>query len=269
MIIKKRAIRMGNSAAVYLPKKYENAEIVIHLPEGIEEVRQRAIELLLPHLGDVLGAYIFGSWAREEQETDSDIDILVILGEKQEIKNPYEDIDLRIATLESVERSIENYPAMIMPLLKEANVIINPKLLAELRGKEIDVRKFEWSFEEAKSMLGIVKSSLEMDRKAGTVNLDLVYSLILRLRTAYAIESLIKDKVFSNFGVKKIASDYGLNESAYNRLYRVYRQVRDNKRVAERVKIEEIEHLLEIVKNYLNKVENEAKKEIEKRDKKH
>ena len=42
-----KAIRMGNSAAVYLPKEYENRQVTIYLPEKLEDIKQRVLSLLL------------------------------------------------------------------------------------------------------------------------------------------------------------------------------------------------------------------------------
>jgi len=74
----KTTIRVGNSAGVLLPKKYLNSQVKIILePLNIEK---DVIDILMKEnlLTDVMGVYLTGSYAREEQNIESDIDILVI-----------------------------------------------------------------------------------------------------------------------------------------------------------------------------------------------
>ena len=74
----KTTVKVGNSAGVLLPKKYLNSQVKIILePLNIEK---DVIEILMDEkiLDKIMGIYIIGSYAREEQTIESDIDILVI-----------------------------------------------------------------------------------------------------------------------------------------------------------------------------------------------
>ena len=41
MRLVKKAVDIGNGAAVYVPKEYSGREIILLLPEGIQEIKQR------------------------------------------------------------------------------------------------------------------------------------------------------------------------------------------------------------------------------------
>ena len=55
---------MGNGAAVYIPKEYSGREIVIILPEGIDEIKRRVLTNLIEFMPNIIGVYIYGSYAR-------------------------------------------------------------------------------------------------------------------------------------------------------------------------------------------------------------
>ena len=74
----KDTIRVGNSAGVLLPKEFLNTQVKIVLqPLNIEK---DILDILLQEkvLKEVLGVYLVGSYARNEQTIESDIDVLVI-----------------------------------------------------------------------------------------------------------------------------------------------------------------------------------------------
>ena len=80
MELVKNTIRVGNSAGVLLPREWLGSQVRVileplNLDKEIVEILMRA-----KILGDVLGAYIVGSYARGEQTIESDIDVLVITG---------------------------------------------------------------------------------------------------------------------------------------------------------------------------------------------
>ena len=78
----KKAVEIGNGAAVYVPKEYLGKEIVITLQESVQEIKKRVLTSLIEFMPNILGVYLYGSYARNEQTLDSDIDILVITKEK-------------------------------------------------------------------------------------------------------------------------------------------------------------------------------------------
>src|SRR3989344_696043 len=100
MRLLKQVVEIGNGAAVYVPKEYIGKEVVITLPENLEDIKKRILTSLIDYMPNILGVYLYGSYAREEQEKNSDIDILIITKDKDEqIKNILKDIDVRVVQL--------------------------------------------------------------------------------------------------------------------------------------------------------------------------
>ena len=264
MRIIKRTVEMGNGAAVYIPKEYSGREIVIILPEGIDEIKRRVLTNLIEFMPNIIGVYIYGSYARGEEEKDSDIDILVITKEKDDrIKNVLGDIDLRVLTLGGVKKTIDNYPALIMPILREARPLLNSVLLEELKKSKIDFKKLKWNFEDIKRILRIIKEFIELDEKE--IAPSHIYSLIMRAKVCYLIECMLKNKNFSNDNLRKIFLENGFEKQEVDRLFLIYRKVRENEEIKISVKKEEILKLLKFIKSYSEKLEHESKKKIGKR----
>ena len=214
---------------------------------------------------NIIGVYLYGSYARGEEKKESDIDILVIVKEKDEkIKNIFDDIDIRILTIEQVQKLIMKFPAIIMPILKESKTLLNPFLLEELENKEIDFRRFNWHFDDIRRIIKIIEKFVEIDEQ--NIDVSNIYSLIMRIRILYMIEGLIYKKPFSNAGIKGVLLNHGLSEERYDKFYSIYQNIRDNRYIKDVITKEDVLELIEILKNYLRKIENETKKKIKKGD---
>jgi len=265
MKLVKKVIEIGNGAAVYVPKEYSGREVIVILPEGIEEIKKRILYKLIEFMPNIVGVYIYGSYARGEQELGSDIDVLVITKEKDEnIKLALKEIDLRVITLDSLKKAVKNQPLLIMSILKEAKPLLNPILLEELSLKKIDFKKFAWHFEDVKRIISIIEKFIEIDEK--NISPSHIYSLIMRLRVCYMAESLLKNKPFTNKEFAKLLSQYKLSKNQIEKFINIYRLVRDNKEPKEKISKEEISKLIGILKDYSDKLENETKKKIRKRN---
>ncbi|MBI2045725.1 nucleotidyltransferase domain-containing protein [Candidatus Pacearchaeota archaeon] len=261
----KKAVEIGNGAAVYVPKEYSGKEVVIILPEGVEEIKKRILNNLVEFMPNILGVYLYGSYARGEQETESDVDVLIITKEKDnKIKIILEDIDARVVSLDELKKTIRNYPLFIMPILREAKTLLNPVLLEDLRNSSIDFRKFNWNFEDIGRIIKIAESFIKLDDK--DISPSLIYSLIMRIRVCYIIECLLKGKEFSNKGVEKLLLSYGADNKEIERFFHVYRLVRDEESPNIKINEGEVLVLLNILKDYLKKLKDETKKKIGERN---
>jgi len=264
MKIIKKAVEIGNGAAVYVPKEYSGKQVIIILPEGIAEIKKRIIEKLTPYMENIIGVYLFGSYARGESNSFSDIDILVITqDEAKELKQSFEDIDIRITTPTKIKKSIDSFPAITLPILKEAKTIINPALLQELKNSKINYKNFKWNFDDIKRTVKLIETFIEVDEK--DIAISHIYSLIMRVRICYMIETLLKNKQFSNKGLRVEMIKRGLDSKKYEEYYEVYRKVRDEEEVAGKINKEDIEYFISIVKRYTSELENESKKAARKR----
>ena len=83
----KKAIRAGNSSAVILPRAWLDKEVREELVKKTPEIILRdVLNIAGEHieLSEIIGVYLVGSYARGEENDDSDIDILII--SRKEIK---------------------------------------------------------------------------------------------------------------------------------------------------------------------------------------
>jgi len=212
---------------------------------------------------NVLGVYLYGSYARKESTGQSDIDLLIIVREKDEkIKNLFDDIDIRILTLKNIKNSIKNFPIPIKILLQEAVVFLNPLLLEELKKEKAKLNGLRWHFEDIKRIIRITEGFIKLDDKE--IDSSNIYSLIMRIRILHMIECFITNKTFSNEGVKKKMFGYGFKEKLFDKYHQIYRETRNNELVKEEIKKEDIKKLIRIIKIYLKEVQDETKKKIKK-----
>ena len=180
MRIIKQVVEIGNGAAVYVPREYSGREVIVILPEGINELKKRILTSLIDYMDNILGVYLYGSYARGEQGKNSDVDILVITHEKDEdIKNILKEFDARIVSIEEIKKAINETPLLIMPILLEAKPLINPLLLEELKSHKINFKKFKWHFDDIRRTIGIIEefinvlNSEEIMDKVNKLNIEI------------------------------------------------------------------------------------------------
>ena len=78
--------KFGNSGHIVLPKGYVGKRIkFIAEPKTFNDIKSEILEILKPYFENILGIYLYGSYARNEQTIDSDVDILVIANTKLRI----------------------------------------------------------------------------------------------------------------------------------------------------------------------------------------
>ena len=80
--IVKRVVPFGNGSIVFTPKKWIGQTVRVILEQEPINIKEDVLKTLQPFLEQVEGIYLFGSFARNEQEIDSDIDVLVIASKK-------------------------------------------------------------------------------------------------------------------------------------------------------------------------------------------
>lgn len=255
----KQVVEIGNGAAVYVPKEYSGREVVVIFPEEIEDIQKRVLNKLMDFMSNVIGVYVYGSYARGEENENSDIDILIVINEKDErINAVLEDMDARVMTLESIKQSIVKFPGLIMPILNEAKTILNPLLLGELKNSKINYKNFKWNFEDTKRAIKIVEDFIKLDEK--NISASHIYSLIMRLRVLNMLEGLIKKRNFSNQKIFEMLKKNNFSDVEIERFFEIYRKIRNDEKVKGKIEKEEILKLICLLKGYLKEVENEAKK---------
>ncbi len=257
MEIIKTAVKVGNSAGVLLPKKWLNTQVKVILePINIEK---DVLEILIEEdiLKKVLGVYLVGSYAQGEQTIDSDVDILVVTDtiSKKIKRGKYEIICI---AKKELEKQLEENILPIIPMIKEAKVIINQELIKNYLSSKLTEKNLKYHIETTKSAMKIVEKDIELAKKLReNVSDASAYSLVLRLRTLYIIECIRKGVIWNKKGllslIKKISG--GLN------VYERYLSSKNKNTLDYKLKIEETEKLM----NYINEKIREIGKWLKER----
>jgi len=199
----KPIIKMGNSACVLLPKKWINGKARIELIEKPLNIKKDILEILDSYLEDILGIYLVGSYAREEETIESDIDVLVITNKiNKKINNgKYEMI---LISKENLEKTLKKNILPLLPMLREAKPIFNSNLIKNYKNTLINKTNLKWHIETTKSALKINKEFIKLAEETNeNISDGILYSLILRLREIYIIQNLKKNKITFNKDFKK------------------------------------------------------------------
>lgn len=221
--------RFGNGAHVVLPKGYIGRRLKFLLePKTFEDIRLEILDILSPYLSEVIGIYLYGSYARNEQGIESDIDILVVTTSKLKLIDKVRDYTITSATIGGIENALRNNAVLILPILEEAKPILNSGLLEKYRGMTFTKRNTEYFIRDTGRILKINQKGLELDFEIGS----LVYSLILRIRGLLMIKLMFGNKTYSKSALFGFLSSK-FEKGRANALYAIYTSEKNSVRVRE------------------------------------
>jgi len=243
--LRKKVVKFGNGSIVYTPKNWIGREVIITLPKL--SMREELFKLLDPYLLHIQGIYLYGSFARNEQEQDSDIDVLIIADKKFKIK--MEGYDINVLTIDDLKKPVDPFCFL---MLKEAKTILNGQLLDKIKPVMASKKSIRWILNNTKSVLKINRDFIDLEDESFE-NDAVIYSLMLRLRGLYMIDCVLKNKCYSNENFNRFVKTNGIRDD----FYRIYRKVRDNKNVKIRVMKNDVKILYETVKNETEKKSRE------------
>lgn len=253
----KEVTEIGNGAHIFVPRDWLDQKVlVVKIPELT--VKEQIVRSLAPYLDDIVGVFLYGSYARGEQEKESDIDILVIAKKKFEIKKQKK-ISFEIIEYDKLEDSIKLNPLMFYPMIQEAKPIINSLLLEKLKKIKFNKRApiFKWFIESTKDHIKSNKELIELDRLDGDylTSYVVIYSSILRLRGIFLINRALYNKPYSRTLFKKWLIK-NIPNLEYEKIYSIYRAERDEKKVEFKLKLFQAENLLNLLKREIKKLKD-------------
>ncbi len=247
--IKKQVVPFGNGSIVYTPKSWIGQEVIITLPKlSLEE---EIFKVLSPYLKNIKGVYLYGSYARNENTLNSDIDLLVI--SDKELTVAKKGYDIKVLTVEKLKESLKNNPLTSL-ILKESKAILNESLLKEIKKTKYTKKDFKFLLETTKTALEVNKEIIETESHIFTSS-ACIFSLILRLRALYMIECILKNKKYTNKEFKNFVEKNKITN--FNKLYKIYRKVRDNKTIKIKMPKENVIKLYNLLKNETEKKSKE------------
>jgi len=211
----KKAIRAGNSSAVLVPVSWLDKEVRVELVDkSNEEILRDVVEIVGRHIDskDVIGIYLVGSYARGDNDSGSDIDVLVISdGVDREVisEGVYE---IMIVSEKLLRQKLKENLLPVGPMIVEAVSLINGSYL-----EKIDVvvtkKNIKWYVDTTKEKISMIERALKVGGKIDGV---VAYTVVLRIRTLLMIDLLKRGKKYSKKEffelVEKVAKGRGAYE---------------------------------------------------------
>lgn len=247
----KKAVKAGNSSAVILPRSWLSKEVRVELIEKTaDKILAEVIEIAKRYidLREIIGIYLVGSYAREEESEDSDIDILIITSESNKEMIREGIYSILIVSKELLEQKLKSDLFPVGQMIREARALINASYLEFLK---VIVTKdnVKWYLETTKEKIDLAAEILEKTKRK-VVNNRLVYTLILRIRTLYIIQKLIKNQDYSNIDFVKLIARVSGSKNAYDS----YLAIKNDLREEDITTGEEAEKLYFYLKKQLDEV---------------
>lgn len=258
--IVKTVVKSGNGGAVWVPKDWLGEEVVVTLPERPRlSFKERIIRILEPHLEDVVAVAVYGSYARKEQQGDSDIDILVVTGTKKTgLKFKEENLDIVSLSIDELKIAVEKHPALYYQIVQEAVPLINASVFKELKKIKAGKENFKAYLSESREHLKSSRELLELDKldSAFLQSYSVLYSAILRLRGLFVMRCALNNSRFSGRAFRSHLLMAGLTIQEFKDSYNAYRLVRDGKSTINlRIKAAVAKKLLDILEKELTTLE--------------
>jgi len=246
----KKTVRAGNSSAVILPRAWLNKNVRVELIKKTPEIMLSDVVQIVKkyiELKEIIGIYLTGSYARGEEDENSDIDILIITNNTDKEMIHEGIYNLLLISKQLLKQKLEQDLFPVGQMIKEAKSLLNSSYLESVEIK-ITKRNIKWYLDTTEDKLEIIKKLI--NKKEGYIDDRVVYTLILRIKTLHIIKKLIEDKAYSKKDFIKIIRNISKG-TAYERYLAVKNDL-ENKR---KISIKEAERLY----NYLEKELREVK----------
>lgn len=244
--IVKQAREVGTSAGVLLPRSWLDKQVVVTLfSPSKEEIAKDIMEILVKKdLNEgVKGIYLFGSYARGEQDSESDIDVLIITQKINKLIN-YGNYEIMLVSEENFSKNLASNLSYLS-IMKEIKVVMNRELIEKysLKKQKLNLRKL---LIEIEKIIKINKEMVELCRERNKKIPDgMIYSIVLRLRELYLIKCLISNKKYYKKDFIKIVGE---------KIHLAYSRVKKDEKELEDVFPDEAKKLLDLSEKWLKEI---------------
>lgn len=260
-VIEKNVVKFGNGSIVYTPKRWIGEKVlVVVLEKKPLEIKEDVIELLKPHFNSIEGAFLYGSFARNEQTSQSDIDVLVIADKKIRLEKKGK-FDFLVKTKQEFLEELQKGSSLFLhQIASEAKPIINESLLKELKQAKAKP-DFERFFDETLGAFKKTRQLLETNKNKQFLDSNTaIYSLILRLKSLFIIQCYEKGTEFSNKEFEEFMKKHDFSEKTINDFQEAYQSERDERKTTKKILAADAEKLFETAKIEFLKTEEMVKK---------
>ena len=245
MKIIKKTREVGKSAGVLVPKSWLNKNVAVELiPSDFQTITKDVLEILIREnlLNEVIGIYLAGSYARNEETPYSDVDLLVATSKTERLIKE-ENYEIYCINEERIINSL-NKDLFMVAMLIEAKPLLNEKSLEGYKAL-INAKNFKLSIlSSIKRVLKLNETIMENEKE---INNGIIYSLVLRLRELYILDCILKNKIPTKKEFLKIVNN--------NHLYEIYEGIKEDKIQEGHTKIQEATILLNKSIDFLKKWE--------------
>jgi len=221
MQLVKKSFKLGNSAAVHVPIKWIDKQIIVKPLE--EDITETTIKILKQKniLENVKAIYLTGSYARGDYDENSDVDIIVITDNKTGVIKE-DNYEISLIPEKNYLHSLENNIYAIASL-KDAKPILNKDLLKRYQKQKLTIN-INKILDENQKVLELNKEDvLEYQENNQSIDDGTMYSIILRLRQLYYLRNILKKQPIT----KKELQSY-LDKNAYNAYLRIKNNQKQN-----------------------------------------
>ena len=250
----KKAVKAGNSSAVILPRSWLNKEVRVEIVKKTPEIILSDVLYIVKNyldLSDIIGVYLTGSYARGEEDKYSDIDILVITTniDREIIREG--NYNILLVSIGLLRQKLEKDLFPIGQMIKEAKPLLNSYYLGSIKIK-VTEKNVKWYINTTVNKLKIIEKAIEILKKRNKKYVsDLVaYTLILRIRTLYIIETLLENWDYSKKEFLKLIKSVSGGNNTYER----YLTVKNDLEVKNGITLKEAEALTLYLRNQLNNI---------------
>lgn len=248
----KKAVKSGNSSAVILPRAWLDKEVRVELiKKNHDEILLDVLNILKEKIAlkEIIGIYLTGSYARGEEEQDSDIDILVLTKniDREMINEGV--YNILIISSELLKQKLDSDLFPIGQMIKEAEPMLNSEYLNSIEVKATK-KNTKWYLDTTKDKLKIIKEVIDKIKNRKCISDIVAYTLILRIRTLYIIDKLIKNEKYSKKEFIKLIKKISNGTNAYER----YLAVKNNCEDESGAEIEEVKELHAYLDKQLEKI---------------
>lgn len=243
----------GHSGGVYLPKSWVGQKVLIQ-PISVKEY---ILNALSPYMEDLSGVYLYGSYARGEENEESDIDVLVISEKKLQDKK-LDLLNIESASPENIRKWVRTDPIGYYSIIQEAVPIINAPMLKELKSIEPDLKNLLDYYEDTGRALKICEELLKIPTGD---NVGVIYSLVLRLRGLFLARCILKQEKYTTRDLEKYVSSKGIEPILFEKIYAFYRAKREERPTPKyKIPVKHLRKLYGIVSEMLEELKNEPQK---------
>jgi predicted nucleotidyltransferase len=251
--------KYGNSGGVYVPSSWIGGRVRVNLiDEPVNPVKDVLEKISMEH---VISVILYGSYARNEVENGSDVDMLLVTDENKRlsiptgIKNKY---DIQVKTPHALRNAMAHDPVFYKSVMDDAVAIINHKFLEDIR-KETSPSKIriEERLKLIESSLAITKKIVEMDY---TQAKELIYPVFMRLKEIIILEYIIDNRKYSTHAFRQEILK-NISSKEFLMVIDTYRSVRNGRKIPKsEISIETIMKLISFLEEKVHYVRKRARK---------